>query len=292
MYIITEGKMLEFATMMDKGMSFSSIVAESNLSIADANKLQVSINEMCSLDEETYISEAPISRAERLKRGFRMKRKARFMQMKKKISQRRMPDQKKAQKLSRKSAISTLKKKIGKKSVSAMSTGEKSRVEARVKKLGGVVNRMSRKLMPTVKTRARKRIANRNAKNEGVTLLDFMDNALYEFIVTEAKKDDPCWKSHEMVGMKKKNGKDVPNCVPKNEDAKPDFLDKDGDGNKTEPFKKAVKQKKSEEQNESTADELRKEMAANKKKFDANKAKNSVKDDFPKMNKGFTYKKR
>jgi hypothetical protein len=265
MYIITEGKMLEFATMMDKGMSFSSIVAESNLSIADATKLQVSINEMCSLDEETYISEAPISRAERLKRGFRMKRKARFMQMK---------------------------KKIGKKSVSAMSTGEKSRVEARVKKLGGVVNRMSRKLMPTVKTRARKRIANRNAKNEGVTLLDFMDNALYEFIVAEAKKDDPCWKSHEMVGMKKKNGKDVPNCVPKNEDAKPDFLDKDGDGNKTEPFKKAVKQKKAEEQNESTADELRKKMAANKKKFDANKAKNSVKDDgFPKMNKGFTYKK-
>lgn len=32
--------------------------------------------------------------------------------------------------------------------------------------------------------------------------------------VTE-KKDDPCWDSHEMVGMKMKNGKKVPNCVPK-----------------------------------------------------------------------------
>jgi len=30
-----------------------------------------------------------------------------------------------------------------------------------------------------------------------------------------AEDSDPCWKDYEMVGMKKKNGKDVPNCVPK-----------------------------------------------------------------------------
>lgn len=30
-------------------------------------------------------------------------------------------------------------------------------------------------------------------------------------------KDDPCWKDYKMVGMKKKNGKEVPNCVPKEE---------------------------------------------------------------------------
>jgi hypothetical protein len=29
---------------------------------------------------------------------------------------------------------------------------------------------------------------------------------------------DPCWKGYEMVGTKKKNGKEVPNCVPKNEE--------------------------------------------------------------------------
>ena len=29
------------------------------------------------------------------------------------------------------------------------------------------------------------------------------------------KEDDPCWDSHEQRGMKKKNGKLVPNCVPK-----------------------------------------------------------------------------
>jgi hypothetical protein len=31
------------------------------------------------------------------------------------------------------------------------------------------------------------------------------------------KEEDPCWDDYEMVGMKKKNGKEVPNCVPKSE---------------------------------------------------------------------------
>lgn len=29
-----------------------------------------------------------------------------------------------------------------------------------------------------------------------------------------AKTKKPCWKGYEMVGMKKKGGKKVPNCVP------------------------------------------------------------------------------
>jgi hypothetical protein len=29
------------------------------------------------------------------------------------------------------------------------------------------------------------------------------------------KKKNPCWKKYKMVGMKKKNGKKVPNCVPR-----------------------------------------------------------------------------
>ena len=39
--------------------------------------------------------------------------------------------------------------------------------------------------------------------------------------VTEAKKmkdKDPCWKGYEMIGKKKKNGKEVPNCVPVKEE--------------------------------------------------------------------------
>ena len=31
------------------------------------------------------------------------------------------------------------------------------------------------------------------------------------------EKDNPCWDTHKQVGMKKKNGKMVPNCVPKEE---------------------------------------------------------------------------
>jgi hypothetical protein len=32
------------------------------------------------------------------------------------------------------------------------------------------------------------------------------------------EEDGPCWDTHKQVGMKTKNGKQVPNCVPKNED--------------------------------------------------------------------------
>jgi hypothetical protein len=31
----------------------------------------------------------------------------------------------------------------------------------------------------------------------------------------KVKKSDPCWKTHTMVGTKKKGGRTVPNCVPK-----------------------------------------------------------------------------
>lgn len=35
------------------------------------------------------------------------------------------------------------------------------------------------------------------------------------FVVKEKKdEDDPCWKNYKQIGMKKKNGKEVPNCVP------------------------------------------------------------------------------
>lgn len=33
-------------------------------------------------------------------------------------------------------------------------------------------------------------------------------------IILQEKKG-PCWKNYKMVGTKKKNGKKVPNCVPK-----------------------------------------------------------------------------
>lgn len=43
------------------------------------------------------------------------------------------------------------------------------------------------------------------------------------------KKDSPCWEGYEQIGMKEKDGKMVPNCVPKGSANKATH-DKDGDG--------------------------------------------------------------
>lgn len=42
----------------------------------------------------------------------------------------------------------------------------------------------------------------------------------FEDFLTEKKMKgkDPCWKNYKMVGKKKKNGKEVPNCVPEDEE--------------------------------------------------------------------------
>jgi hypothetical protein len=36
---------------------------------------------------------------------------------------------------------------------------------------------------------------------------------------SENRADDPCWNGYEKIGMKTKNGKKVPNCVPEKESA-------------------------------------------------------------------------
>jgi hypothetical protein len=44
------------------------------------------------------------------------------------------------------------------------------------------------------------------------------ESSIMKGLQNEAKKmkgKDPCWKDYEMIGKKKKNGKEVPNCVPK-----------------------------------------------------------------------------
>jgi hypothetical protein len=39
--------------------------------------------------------------------------------------------------------------------------------------------------------------------------------------VSDKQADDPCWEEYKMVGMKTKNGKKVPNCVPDKKPAAP-----------------------------------------------------------------------
>lgn len=37
---------------------------------------------------------------------------------------------------------------------------------------------------------------------------------------------EPCWKGYEMIGLKEKNGKTVPNCVPTKKKKKNNHKDK------------------------------------------------------------------
>ena len=46
------------------------------------------------------------------------------------------------------------------------------------------------------------------------------------FAQMRAEMDEACWDSHKQVGTKMKGGKQVPNCVPKNEDKDPQSADK------------------------------------------------------------------
>ncbi len=39
----------------------------------------------------------------------------------------------------------------------------------------------------------------------------------FESFIQELNEKDPCWKGYEMVGMKKKGKRTVPNCVPESD---------------------------------------------------------------------------
>lgn len=82
-------------------------------------------------------------------------------------------------------------------------------------------------------------------KEKGLAITDqdvqnFFTNWMDKFSgVVSEEKDGPCWDDYEMVGMKEKGGKEVPNCVPKNEEeeekkeiepAELDPTDTDNDG--------------------------------------------------------------
>ena len=74
--------------------------------------------------------------------------------------------------------------------------------------------------------------------------------------ITSSKKhkevDEACWDSHKQVGTKMKGGKQVPNCVPKNE-----AVTQDDHGEKTNQDKKDAAMKKTDQKK--SFDQLRKE---------------------------------
>ena len=61
----------------------------------------------------------------------------------------------------------------------------------------------------------------KNKIDPKIWIIDMTKKDLEESIKMKGK--DPCWKGYEMVGTKKgKGGKEVPNCVPKNEETEVD----------------------------------------------------------------------
>ena len=46
-----------------------------------------------------------------------------------------------------------------------------------------------------------------------------------EVLKLQEKDNNPCWDGYEMIGMKKKDGKEVPNCVPIEEEILQELID-------------------------------------------------------------------
>ena len=83
------------------------------------------------------------------------------------------------------------------------------------------VEHIDEKINPLLKGILKKTPKGEDPKKGGVPYkitgrMTTADNYQPEGEMTEDK--DPCWDTHKQVGMKKKGGKMVPNCVPKNEE--------------------------------------------------------------------------
>jgi len=76
------------------------------------------------------------------------------------------------------------------------------------------------------------------------------------FAQMRAEMDEACWDSHKQVGTKMKGGKQVPNCVPKNEDTS--YPSKD---DKIKGANPADKGEKEQQTGEDTRDQKKKTMS-------------------------------
>jgi len=90
------------------------------------------------------------------------------------------------------------------------------------------------------------------------------DGTTHKKWLYEIQLAEDCWAGYKQVGMKKKNGKDVPNCVPVDEKQDKDIKDKKG----TQPAKYFAKDAEGDEMAKSTKD-----------KRDAHFRKQAAKDD-------------
>ena len=55
----------------------------------------------------------------------------------------------------------------------------------------------------------------RNAVKAHGKQADIVEDHVEKMEKSGPPKKGPCWEGYEMIGMKKKSGRSVPNCVPK-----------------------------------------------------------------------------
>lgn len=91
---------------------------------------------------------------------------------------------------------------------------EMDRSEKRMKELRNTRNRIMAKVNDKINKRDKYLSHERGYAKRGMKVIRKIDKATTEKMDEDK---DPCWKGYEMVGMKKKKGKPVPNCVPVSE---------------------------------------------------------------------------
>ena len=65
---------------------------------------------------------------------------------------------------------------------------------------------------------SRGEIGRKKVRVSSSEMRNIFETSLKEKIREIIKEDDPCWKGYKQIGMKQKDGKEVPNCVPESYD--------------------------------------------------------------------------
>ena len=111
-----------------------------------------------AMHEEVEQVDEVISRSERLKRGQRMKRMSKRIQMAKKRALKRAPTMDVIQNRARKQAKNQMVQKWTRGAdKSELSMGRRQELEKRLKKMGPKIDRMAKKLVPTIRKQDRER---------------------------------------------------------------------------------------------------------------------------------------
>jgi hypothetical protein len=110
--------------------------------------------------------------------------------------------------------------------------------------------------------------------------ISFLDGELQEGL--RDPKDNPCWKGYKPVGTKKKNGRTVPNCVPK------ESIEDTNEGTRPHPKELEMDAKVRSMGIQNRADAAEKKLAAKKDepKTLAQKVKKDIGDPLKKLVKG------